>query len=90
MSEIKNWDDLTKEEQQERIRQHEQIQAEGWRVYKLKQSKQWAKDNPERAKEIRKKWKSTYIECECGDEVSKGYLSKHKLTKKHNHLLQMG
>jgi hypothetical protein len=35
----------------------------------------------------KKDWSSEKIKCECGCEVSRGYLSRHKKTKIHNHLM---
>ena len=35
----------------------------------------------------KKEWASEKIKCECGCEVSRGYLSRHKKTMIHNHLI---
>ena len=61
--------------------------------------KLYDKNNIEKSREYKKKWKDNNkdkikeynvqkIICECGCEITRGCLSKHRKTKKHNNLLK--
>lgn len=50
---------------------------------KKEYNKQYCQDNKEKIKEYRKEYNSTKATCECGCQVSKEGLARHKRTQKH-------
>ena len=56
---------------------------EQYKEYHFKANKEWKAANKEHIREYKKVYCSLDVKCECGITVTKGYLGRHRRTKKH-------
>lgn len=54
----------------------------------LEQQRQYRERNKQKVKQRKEDYRSVRVNCECGSEVSKNHISKHKQTQKHQKYLE--
>jgi len=52
------------------------------------QQKQWREANKEKQAEQKKQWQEVKVHCECGSIVTRGNLTKHRKSAKHQWVMQ--